>query len=266
MLKLGRFGIQRFKKQAEPALVWPRGEAGNREAGPSEPQLMRVHAEPLKTWSAAPARTWGPPADAVALTEFRSAARASDDTAARKHQSTRQKAVSVAGSLALLAIAALMLGIAASMFLGFRWVTVYGGSMGDSLPAGSVAITHAVDADSIEVGDAVIAGNGPGRTPFIHRVVEIQVIDGQRVATTKGDANDAVDADMVVLAGEGERVQFSIPYLGYALNWLRQPLGLLLLIGGAMAIWASGHTVGFIRSGALGRWTPGLRGASKGST
>ena len=118
---------------------------------------------------------------------------------------------------------------AAAPLLGYRTYTVYGGSMGTSLPRGSLAVTERVDTDGLRVGD-VIAMKRHGSTT-LHRITSVDIEDGQPVVTTWGDANEGPDAAPVILSGRGDRLMFSVPYLGYLLHFARGPLGRLLLIG-----------------------------------
>ncbi len=115
--------------------------------------------------------------------------------------------------------------------LGYPTVTVQGGSMGDSLPGGSVAITRWVPANEVEVGDVIlIGGEGSGASQKIHRVVSIEEQAGELVAVTKGDANVAADPGLQLLEGRVAVRAHTIPYLGYAADFLRTRLGWTLFV------------------------------------
>lgn len=149
----------------------------------------------------------------------------------------------------------LLLGIVATVCLivaatavaplfGYGTYVIYGGSMGASLPRGSLAVTERVDTDGLRVGD-VIAMKRHGSTT-LHRITSVDIEDGQPVVTTWGDANEGPDAAPVILSGRGDRLMFSIPYLGYLLHFARGPLGRLLLIGVplialAVLLWREGR-------------------------
>ena len=55
----------------------------------------------------------------------------------------------------------------------------------------------------------------------IHRVVDIQIINGQTRYFTKGDANAAEDVGFIFDSDIIGLVNFKIPYVGYPTLWLR---------------------------------------------
>lgn len=141
----------------------------------------------------------------------------------------------LAGSAAVYAVLFAAVGVllAATLpaFRGFHTVTVYGGSMGESLPAGSVAVTQPVDAQALRVGDVIAIGGRRDGLPVLHRIVAIDDTDGQRVVTTRGDANETNDPQPITVEGRGDRVVYHIPWIGYFLAFARTQLGLAMLVG-----------------------------------
>ena len=117
---------------------------------------------------------------------------------------------------------------------GYHTYTVQGGSMGDSLKAGSVAVSKPTSPYDLEIGD-IIARSQDG-TPILHRIVEITVEDGQRRFITQGDVNRTPDPEPVALDGPGDKVVFSLPYAGYILQYSESGLARILLIGAPLAI------------------------------
>lgn len=134
--------------------------------------------------------------------------------------------------LLVLACFTLLLGlVVVPTFLGYPTVVVQGGSMGDSLRGGSVAITRWVPADEVQPGDVILIGGGDsGKSQKIHRVVSIDEQGGELVAVTKGDVNGAADPGLQVLKGRVAVHSYTIPYLGYAADFLRTPLGWALFV------------------------------------
>ena len=112
------------------------------------------------------------------------------------------RATSIMGSVALVVGLVALLGVSLPMFLGYHWLTVYGGSMGDSIPAGSIALMENVAADDLKVGDVILreANDGP---PFVHRIISMEEEAGKYVVITQGDANDSPDVDPLRLEGRG---------------------------------------------------------------
>ena len=134
--------------------------------------------------------------------------------------------------LVVLACFALLLAlVVVPNLLGYPTVTVQGGSMGNSIPGGSLAITRWVPADEVRPGDVIlISHEGSGKSQKIHRVVSIEEQAGELVAVTKGDANAAVDPDLPILEGQVAVHTYTIPYLGYGADFLRTPLGWALFV------------------------------------
>jgi signal peptidase len=121
--------------------------------------------------------------------------------------------------------------------LGYSPVIVYGGSMADTVPVGSIAVTKQVQPDDVSVGDVIVfypPTTAPDRSPLMHRVVSIREEDGQRLFHTKGDGNATADPWEMGIEGHGSRLVYAVPYVGYLVNFAGSPLGwtLLLLLPG----------------------------------
>lgn len=114
-------------------------------------------------------------------------------------------------------------------FVGYPTLSVEGGSMGSSLPRGSIAITRWVPAEEVQL-NYVIVIKGAAQRAKIHRVVSVEERDGQVVVQTKGDANASVDPGERVLEGRVAVHTYTIPYLGYGADFARTPLGWTLLV------------------------------------
>ena len=158
--------------------------------------------------------------------------------------------VTLAGA-ALIVVGALAVSLAPRL-LGYSSVIVYGGSMADSIPVGSIAVTKEVHPEDVAVGDVIVfypPTTSPDRSPLMHRVVSVREEDGQRLFRTKGDANPTPDPTEAALLGTGSRVVYTVPYVGYLVSFARTPLGwtLLLVLPGTYLglsalrrIWAGG--------------------------
>lgn len=107
---------------------------------------------------------------------------------------------------------------------------VQSGSMEPALKTGSVVVIRAQE--NYAIGDIVtFGGDQPNSLPTTHRIIADEVQNGQLAYITKGDANDSVDQNATRLTSVRGKVVFNIPYLGYLLDFARQPLGFVLLIG-----------------------------------
>ncbi|MGI9600948.1 MAG: signal peptidase I [Acidimicrobiales bacterium] len=148
----------------------------------------------------------------------------------------------VSGLLAALVTAAAVV-VMAGLALGYRTVIITTGSMGDTIPAGSLVIAAPQAGSTVAVGDVVVMQR-PGLTPVTHRVTELHQVDGVAVAVTKGDANESADAAPYALEGEQLVARWSMAGLGTVIAALAQPVVLFLLFAGligAALVWVLGR-------------------------
>jgi signal peptidase I len=109
---------------------------------------------------------------------------------------------------------------------GVKILAVLSGSMEPAIQTGSLIAIR--PAQEYAVGDIVTFGQaGSGRISTTHRIVEVK---NSGMFVTKGDANQSRDGKEV-LAGEIQgRVFITIPYAGYMVHAVRNPIGFLLVI------------------------------------
>ena len=142
-------------------------------------------------------------------------------------------------------IAILLIAFVPFLF-GYHAVPIYGPSMGDALPRGSLAFSRTVDASQLQVGD-VITIRRAASPAVTHRIVALDEIAGQRVATLKGDSNVGPDPQTIVLEGRGSRIEFQLPWLAYGIAAAQSGLGRALLLLIPAGIWALSGLYGFLR-------------------
>ena len=133
----------------------------------------------------------------------------------------------------IVALFAVALVLAAMLpgLVGFHNVTITGGSMGNALPVGSVAVTRTIAFRDVRVGDIIAFKRPGGSATVVHRVVEINDEGTGRTALTRGDANADNDPDALPLdQGSGDRVVYDVPWVGYAFVFMRTPGGVVALI------------------------------------
>ncbi len=131
--------------------------------------------------------------------------------------------------VALVVILALMLVV--PRFVGIDTYVVISGSMEPAFKTGGlIYTTKKVDPANIEVGDAITFQMSEN-TIATHRVVAIVDDEGEPKFQTKGDANDAPDANLVPYENVIGRALFDIPYLGYVANYIQNPPGLYFAAG-----------------------------------
>lgn len=122
----------------------------------------------------------------------------------------------------LVAVAALLAAVLVPRVAGATPYTVLTGSMRPHYPPGTLVVIRPTDPDRIEVGDVVTYQLESGRpTVVTHRVVAVAVrTDGERVFTTRGDANDVADQEPVRAVQIRGTLWYHVPYLGWVNNWL----------------------------------------------
>ncbi|MFG1881582.1 signal peptidase I [Micromonospora sp. NPDC049102] len=113
------------------------------------------------------------------------------------------------------------------------------GSMGPTIPAGSLAVVREIPASQVRVGDVVTVDRTP-LPPITHRVVDIGAGEGaSRSLTLRGDANESNDAAPYTVANV-RLVEWSVPRLGYAVRTVSNVYAMSAITIGTAAIvtWA----------------------------
>ena len=157
----------------------------------------------------------------------------------------------LAWSVILGVSALLVLAVLLPRLAGATPYAVLSGSMEPSLRPGSLVVTKPLPADEIAIGDVITYQLESGRpTVVTHRVVSLGVNgEGDRVWTTRGDANEVADAKPVREPQVRGEVWYSIPYVGYVHS----------LLGGQQRQWVV-YAVAF---GLLGYAVVMFAGASR---
>lgn len=110
---------------------------------------------------------------------------------------------------------------------GIRSMVVLSGSMEPSIQTG--AVVYVQPSASYNTGDIITFNTESGMT-VTHRIVSEELGDNGMVYTTKGDANNSIDTELVSQSQITGKALFSVPYLGFAINFLKTPQGLFLAI------------------------------------
>ena len=112
---------------------------------------------------------------------------------------------------------------------------VQSGSMEPTIRTGALTVVKPLV--KYAVGDVIMFGKDTKtEVPTTHRIVADEVRSGVFYYTTKGDANEDPDPQPVRHSEVIGKVLFSIPYLGYLLDFAKKPFGFALLIGVPAAI------------------------------
>lgn len=123
------------------------------------------------------------------------------------------------GLVVLLAIA-----LAGVRLVGWDIYVVLSGSMEPEYRTGSVIYVKEADPEDLGVQD-VITFRLDEDTIATHRIIEITEIDGQAAFRTKGDANEREDAAAVPVSQVVGTPVFTIPYLGYLVEYIHSTSG-----------------------------------------
>ena len=128
---------------------------------------------------------------------------------------------------------ALLLTPVLQVFGGTQLLAVMSGSMEPTIHVGGIVAVRPVPVSALQVGDVITFANQSNPDVLVtHRIVGLEARDNQTLVTTKGDANDSVDAVAVPVSRAVGRVDLTLPWLGYLMVWLASPLakvGILLI-------------------------------------
>jgi len=113
---------------------------------------------------------------------------------------------------------------------GWRVDAVLSGSMEPQLKVGAVVVTHSVEPEAIAVGDIItFRPTAVGENLISHRVVGVEE-HSPIYFKTKGDANSGADPFTVPARNVLGKICLHIPYLGYATEFLKTPLGFVFAL------------------------------------
>ncbi|MDP3997285.1 MAG: signal peptidase I [Candidatus Andersenbacteria bacterium] len=137
--------------------------------------------------------------------------------------------------LALLIVVAVFVLFSATGLPGSgKILVVRTGSMEPTISAGGlITIVPEVDykeGDIITFKKELGADLSRDDATVTHRIVGVNDEEGEKLFSTKGDANDVEDSQKVVRKQIIGRVIFSIPYVGYLVSFAKTQLGFILLI------------------------------------
>jgi len=132
--------------------------------------------------------------------------------------------------VAFIVVVALLLIVSVLPITGnYKVMTVISGSMQPAIKMGSVVIVK--PASDYQIGDVITFGPySKTKVPTTHRIYDIKVEGGQPVYITKGDVNNAPDSREIKKSDIVGKVLFSVPYMGYAVDFAKKPMGFALII------------------------------------
>jgi len=123
--------------------------------------------------------------------------------------------------------------VCAPMIFGYKPLVVLTGSMEPVLKVGSVVYYTKVSTNELKAGDIITFTEKDG-TIVSHRIDKVN----EKTFTTKGDANNTIDANEVEFENVlGKDTNFSIPFIGYYIKFMNDhllmvgiPIGIILVL------------------------------------
>jgi len=135
--------------------------------------------------------------------------------------------------LGIAAVALVMLLAIVILFaprLGWHIDSVQSGSMSPSIDVGGAVVSRPVEPDAIKIGDIITYRSPRNGRLTTHRVVGIEE-NSPLSFRTKGDANENPDSYQVPAANVEGKVIFDVPLLGHVTDFVKTPLGFILMLG-----------------------------------
>lgn len=120
--------------------------------------------------------------------------------------------------LLVAAVVLLAIALVGVRVLGFTPYAIISPSMTPTYNVGDLVYVKAEDPEKIEVGDVLTFVANEDLVVVTHRVAAVD--RENRCFTTKGDANNDVDAKPVLYDNAIGTVRFSLPLLGYVSSYL----------------------------------------------
>jgi len=106
---------------------------------------------------------------------------------------------------------------------------VLSGSMEPAIHTGGVVIIE--PEAQYKIGDIITFGKDTAKNiPTTHRIVSSRAVEGVLLFTTKGDANNSPDSTEIRESDIHGKVLFTVPFVGYIIDFIRKPLGMVIVI------------------------------------
>jgi len=163
----------------------------------------------------------------------------------------------------LLLIVALLAGTVPSLF-GAESFVVLSGSMEPTISVGDLTVVVPVKPQDFQVGDIITYRTTQAPDVLVtHRLIATGTDEqGRLTFETKGDANEVSDQVAVAPGAVLGRVVYSIPKVGYLVDFARRPEGKILLIGIPGLLLVADYLLG-TRRRRVGQIQPAQNGAGE---
>jgi len=130
---------------------------------------------------------------------------------------------------AIILVAVLMVATLFPITGNYKIKIVLSGSMEPAIHTGSVIVIK--PETRYKIGDVITFGKDTKKdVPTTHRIKEMRAEEGKYIYKTKGDANKSEDMNEVPENTVIGKVLFSIPFVGFVLDFAKKPAGFVLLV------------------------------------
>ncbi|WP_080505219.1 signal peptidase I [Halorubrum aethiopicum] len=144
---------------------------------------------------------------------------------------TLKRFANLLGIALLIAVVAPFVVYAVPAVVGAEYsFVVLTASMTPAIAPGDVVIVDERDPAAIGEGDVITFVRGDSEVPVTHRVIGVTESGGEVAFETKGDANEDPDSALVPGSNVLGAVAFSIPYIGYVVQFTDSATGFTLLV------------------------------------
>lgn len=135
----------------------------------------------------------------------------------------------IAASMMIFTLIAVNLNKVDNSLFGYKMFIVKSNSMIPKFQVNDLVITKKVDTEDLEVGDIITFYFKNGEV-VTHQIVEETVIDDEQAFITKGTNVNQNDEEPVLSSNIIGQYSFSLPKVGYIINFLKTIYGYILLI------------------------------------
>jgi len=142
------------------------------------------------------------------------------------YEKKEKNATKRAGKLSYIGLATTFFCLASIVMLisgqfTYKLLVIATPSMTGSLNVGDAVIYEEYDGEPIKEGDIVVFTKDD-KTMVVHRVIDVQNLNGNVYYTTKGDANETSDSGYITAADLRGVVRFKLSHVGNTSLWLRE--------------------------------------------
>ncbi len=151
---------------------------------------------------------------------------------------TLKKIYDITSTILIILVAILTALLVGVRLFGLTPYTVLSGSMEPTYHVGSIIYVTNTNGNDLKVDDPVTYYI-EGGTVVTHRIIEIFPDEnnvGKRLFRTQGDANNIPDGALLREENIIGKPVFTIPLLGYVSNFVQNPKGAIVAVGGCVIL------------------------------